>query len=45
MPDAQWSGLSEASYQVAREFNWDKSAELLEDYLHRLLAGQTVAAC
>ena len=32
-PDADWRRMSEASYAVARTFNWERSAEILEDAL------------
>ena len=31
--DASWRRMSEASYAIARTFNWERSAELLEDAL------------
>lgn len=36
--DAQaWSSMSTASYEIAQEFNWDRSAEKLEAALYRWL--------
>lgn len=32
-PAANWKAMSEASYQMAQYFNWDRSAELLENAL------------
>ena len=32
-PDDAWRRMSEASYAVARTFNWPRSAEILEDAL------------
>ncbi len=32
-----WSKMSEASYSIAREFDWDQSAEILEAALYRWL--------
>jgi glycosyltransferase involved in cell wall biosynthesis len=31
--DEDWRQMSEASYSIAREFNWERSAEILEDAL------------
>lgn len=30
MDESEWCGLSEASYRISREFDWDRSAETLE---------------
>ncbi len=36
--DERWRQMSEASYRVAQSFNWDRSAELLEDVLLQAVA-------
>lgn len=38
LPDDDWRRASEASYRIAREFDWDRSAEKLEASLGRWLA-------
>jgi len=38
--DKHWGEMSEASYRVARSFNWDHSAELLEDFLLKAVANR-----
>lgn len=36
--DASWRRMSEASYAIARNFNWERSAEILEGALLTLVA-------
>jgi len=38
-PSERWRQMSDASYDIAREFNWDRSAEILEEALRARLAG------
>jgi glycosyltransferase involved in cell wall biosynthesis len=42
--DADWRRMSEASYAVARTFNWERSAEILEDALLAALPAGASAA-
>jgi glycosyltransferase involved in cell wall biosynthesis len=35
--EAQWRRMSEASHQIARRFDWDRSAELLESFLYEAM--------
>ena len=34
-PAASWSEMSEASYSISKEFDWDRSAEKLERFLNQ----------
>ncbi len=35
LSDSDWGRMSEASYSIAQRFDWDRSAEILEDALLR----------
>jgi glycosyltransferase involved in cell wall biosynthesis len=37
LDDGRWRQMSEASYTLARTFNWPRSAEILESALYRLV--------
>jgi glycosyltransferase involved in cell wall biosynthesis len=43
-PAVEWRRMSSASHDIAREFDWDRSAELLEAFLLTLLPGRVVVA-
>jgi glycosyltransferase involved in cell wall biosynthesis len=42
--EERWRQMSEASYAIARTFNWERSAEILEGALYNAVAGGVSAA-
>ncbi len=36
-PEEEWRRMSEASYRISRDFDWDRSAEMLENALRKLV--------
>lgn len=43
LDNAGWRAMSAASYEIARDFDWDRSAEKLEAALYRWLDGGSAA--
>jgi hypothetical protein len=39
LPEAQWRAMSQASYEISKRFDWDQSAEILENTLVNALSG------
>ena len=42
LPDDQWRMMSRASYEISKQFDWDKSAEILERALLKALQRRAV---
>jgi glycosyltransferase involved in cell wall biosynthesis len=42
--DEQWRQMSEASHRIAQEFNWERSAGLLESFLLEAVVGREAMA-
>jgi glycosyltransferase involved in cell wall biosynthesis len=40
MPNDRWREMSEAGYRRSREFSWDRSGELMEQAIYRILSGE-----
>jgi glycosyltransferase involved in cell wall biosynthesis len=40
--EEKWGQMSDASYRIAQMFNWDRSAELLEDVLFKAAANSAI---
>lgn len=38
-PASRWRGMSEASHEISRRFDWDRSAEIMENTLVAILRG------
>lgn len=41
LPDEQWRAMSRASYAISRRFDWDRSAEILQNALVHAVAGRS----
>ena len=43
LPDDKWRTMSQASYNISKRFDWDRSAKILEDTLLHAVANRSMA--